>query len=63
MCRFPQMFTSQTGKNVIQVDQYPPLSSSRLPNGGWRLDNPYVFFLQDPDSPPCTDETLLLLQQ
>lgn len=30
----------------IQVEQYPPLTSSRMSNGRWRLENSYVFFLQ-----------------
>jgi hypothetical protein len=36
------------GDNIvrIQVDQYPPLTSFRKPNGQWRLQNEYVFFDQ-----------------
>eukprot|EP00274_Cyanoptyche_gloeocystis_P000294 CAMPEP_0196662340 /NCGR_PEP_ID=MMETSP1086-20130531/48270_1 /TAXON_ID=77921 /ORGANISM="Cyanoptyche gloeocystis , Strain SAG4.97" /LENGTH=165 /DNA_ID=CAMNT_0041997671 /DNA_START=207 /DNA_END=704 /DNA_ORIENTATION=- len=30
--------------NLIQVEQYPPLSASRTPNWGWELTNPYVVF-------------------
>lgn len=34
-------------KRMIQVDHYPPLSSEKLPNGLWRLENTYVYFIQE----------------
>ena len=51
------------GRRLMQVEQYPPLTSTRLPNGSWRLDNHYVWFEQvtplSPDNIPLLDLTNL----
>jgi len=31
---------------MIQVEQYPPLTITLLPNGAWRMENDYVYFKQ-----------------
>jgi len=40
----------------VRVEQYPPLRATRLPDGLWRMENMYVYFLQeeplDPDNIP-----------
>ena len=30
---------------TIQIGPYPPLTVTRTPKGGWRLENTYVIFL------------------
>ena len=46
---------------MIQVAQYPALTSSRTLGGYWRLENAYVFFTQtealDSDSIPLFELT------
>ena len=32
--------------SCVQVEQYPPLTSTRNLDGSWRLDNHYVWFEQ-----------------
>lgn len=48
-------------RRMIQVEQYPPLTCTRLPSGGWRLDNHYVWLEQtvsiDADNVPLLDLT------
>ena len=40
-------FVEKEGITHIQVEQYPPLRPSRCADGSWRMENVYVFFLQN----------------
>ena len=38
-------------KRGVQVEQYPVLTVTRLADGSWKMENCYVFFLQDGSLP------------
>ena len=52
------MENGNDGRQLIQVEQYPPHTSTRLANGAWRMDNQYVWLEQngtiDPDHIPLS---------
>lgn len=55
MLMFKQ-FIVDNGETKIQVEQFPPLTITRLVNGAWQLENAHVIISQletiDPDSMP-----------
>ena len=58
-----QFVEGNDGRRLMQVEQYPPLTSTRGSNGSWRLDNHFVWFEQvttlPPDNIPLLDYTSL----
>lgn len=51
-----KQFIVDNGETKIQVEQFPPLTITRLVNGAWQLENAHVIISQletiDPDSMP-----------
>lgn len=51
-----QQFIADNRETKIQVEQFPPLTITRLANGAWQLENAHVIISQsetmDPDSIP-----------
>lgn len=44
-------WVEMSSRRGVQVEQYPVLSVTRLADGSWKMENCYVFFLQDGSLP------------